>query len=188
MAKVRSDRLADKEDEVAEALTGGGGIKASVLIEVAEHLGLEIVAGGLVGAILIAYLRWIKAEMLLFVAAIVLVVAEVSHNFHLEPLLIFIVAGFVVRNFSDFEHDLHDLEHQLLGLGQGRAGRKSQLGRQRRALVGRKEDRWHQPCTGRQENPALRLARCDEGAVIAAEEPARFVQRHAGPRDGVSRE
>ncbi|MFO7567028.1 MAG: cation:proton antiporter [Enhygromyxa sp.] len=95
---------------VAIAATGaliGGSMSASVLVEVAEHLVLEIVAGVVVGLILIGYLRWIKAEMLLFVAAIVLVVAEVAHTFHLESLLIFITAGFVVRNFSEFEHDLH---------------------------------------------------------------------------------
>lgn len=85
----------------------GGSMSAAVLLHVAEHLALEIVAGGVVGLILIGYLRWIKAEMLLFVAAIVLVVAEVAHAFNLEPLLIFITAGFVVRNFSEFEHDLH---------------------------------------------------------------------------------
>src|SRR5690606_11965676 len=85
----------------------GGSMSASVLIIVAEHVALEIIAGVVVGLILIGYLRWIKAEMLLFVAAIVLVVAEVAHSFHLESLLIFITAGFVVRNFSEFEHDLH---------------------------------------------------------------------------------
>jgi Kef-type K+ transport system membrane component KefB len=89
------------------ALLRGGSVEASVLILVAEHVGLEILAGGVVGVVLIAYLRWIKAEMLLFVAAVVLVVAEVAESFHLESLLIFITAGFVVRNFSEFEHDLH---------------------------------------------------------------------------------
>ena len=78
-----------------------------VQLHVAGHLALEILAGGVVGVLLIGYLRFIKAEMLLFVAALILVVAEVAHSFHLEPLLVFITAGFVVRNFSEFEHDLH---------------------------------------------------------------------------------
>lgn len=90
----------------SQALVGGG-MSAAVLLHVAEHLAAEIVAGIVVGLLLIAYLRWIKAEMLLFVAAIVLVVAEVAHSFGLEPLLTFITAGFVVRNFSEFEHELH---------------------------------------------------------------------------------
>ncbi|HVH98843.1 MAG TPA: cation:proton antiporter [Enhygromyxa sp.] len=90
-----------------QSLVGGGGDAGSVMLHVAGHLALEIVAGGVVGLLLIAYLRWIKAEMLLFVAALVLVVAEVAHSFELEPLLVFITAGFVVRNFSEFEHDLH---------------------------------------------------------------------------------
>ncbi len=91
----------------AASLSGGGGLDAKVLIHVAEHLGLEIVLGAVVGLLLIAYLRWIKAEMLLFVAAIVLVVAEFAETLGIQPLLIFITAGFVVRNFSHFEHDLH---------------------------------------------------------------------------------
>src|SRR5690606_10770349 len=55
------------------ALTGGG-FEASVLVHVGEELGVSVLAGALTGGLLIAYLRWIKAEMLLFVAAIVLVV------------------------------------------------------------------------------------------------------------------
>ncbi|PRP90047.1 glutathione-regulated potassium-efflux system protein KefB [Enhygromyxa salina] len=92
---------------IAKALMGGGSVGVDVLIHVGEELGLSVVAGGIVGAMLIAYMRWIKAEMLLFVAAIVLVGAEFAEALHLELLLIFIVAGFTVRNFSDYGHELH---------------------------------------------------------------------------------
>lgn len=88
-----------------EALVGNG-VAGSVLLHVAAHLGLEIAAGVVIGCLLIGYLRWIKAELLLFVAALILVVAELAHSIGLEPLLVFITAGFVVRNFSEFEHDL----------------------------------------------------------------------------------
>lgn len=95
----------------AKALTGGGSLGADVLIHVGEELGASILAGSILGGLLIAYLRWVKAEMLLFVAAMVLVVAEVSAALHLELLLVFIVAGLIVRNFSKYEHDLlHPLE------------------------------------------------------------------------------
>jgi Kef-type K+ transport system membrane component KefB len=76
------------------------------MLFVAQRLGLELLVGGVVGLLLLAYLRWIKAEMLLFVAAIVLVVAELAQSFGLEPVLIFMVAGLVVRNFSKFEQEL----------------------------------------------------------------------------------
>lgn len=79
----------------------------SVLVHVAEEIGYTVVAGAAVGALLILYIRFVHAEMLLFVSAMILVVAEVSQALHLELLLVFIVAGFVVRNFSRFEHELH---------------------------------------------------------------------------------
>ena len=81
-------------------------IDSSVLIHVASELGGSLMAGAALGAVLIAYIRFIQAEMLLFVAAMILVVAELCRVFHLELLLVFIAAGFVVRNFSEHEHDL----------------------------------------------------------------------------------
>lgn len=95
----------------AKALVGGGGISPDVLWHVGAELGRSAGVGAVVGVLLIAYLRWVKAEMLLFVAAVVLVVGQISNALHLELLLVFIVAGLVVRNFSDHEHDLlHPLE------------------------------------------------------------------------------
>jgi len=83
----------------------------SILLHVGEELGRTILAGALLGGILIAYLRYVRAEMLVFVTAMVLVVVEISSYLHLELLLVFIVAGLIVRNFSDHAHDLlHPLE------------------------------------------------------------------------------
>jgi len=96
---------------IAKSLVGGGGLSPTVLTHVGAELGRSALAGAVVGALLIAYLRWVKAEMLLFVAAVVLVVGQISNALHLELLLVFIVAGLVVRNFSHHEHDLlHPLE------------------------------------------------------------------------------
>ncbi len=87
-------------------LVPGATLEPSVLGHVGVELGGSIVAGTVLGGILIAYIRFVKAEMLLFVAAMILVVAELCRAFHLELLLVFIAAGFVVRNFSKYEHDL----------------------------------------------------------------------------------
>lgn len=96
---------------VARSLVEGSGFDSHAIAHVGKEIGLSIVAGAVLGGILIAYLRWVQAEMLLFVAAMVLVGSELAHAWHLEQLLVFIVAGFVVRNFSDHEHDLlHPLE------------------------------------------------------------------------------
>jgi Kef-type K+ transport system membrane component KefB len=87
-------------------LSPGAQLEAGVLVDVAVELGGSIVAGSIVGLIFILYVRFIRAEMLLFVAAMILVVAELCRAVHLELLLVFIASGFVVRNFSKFEHEL----------------------------------------------------------------------------------
>src|SRR5690606_30924664 len=79
-----------------------GSIAHTLTIE----LGASVVAGALLGVVYVLYLRFVRAEMLLFVAATILLVAELSTALHLELLLVFVVAGFVVRNFSKFAHDL----------------------------------------------------------------------------------
>ena len=87
--------------------TGGG----SVITLVAQEIGASVLAGAVLGALLVLYIRFIHAEMLLFVAAMILVVSEVGQVLHLELLLVFITAGFVVRNFSKYEHELlHPVE------------------------------------------------------------------------------
>lgn len=91
---------------VSTLLSPDSSFDASVIVHVSKELIGSIVAGAALGGILIAYIRFIRAEMLLFVAAMILVVAELCRALHLELLLVFIAAGFVVRNFSKHEHDL----------------------------------------------------------------------------------
>lgn len=91
---------------VSRSLLGGGSSDESVLVLVSKELGFSILAGGVLGALLIGYIRFVRAEMLLFVAAMILVMSEVGKALHLELLLVFITAGFVVRNFSKYEHEL----------------------------------------------------------------------------------
>lgn len=96
---------------VGRGLTVNGAAGHTSLSHVFVELGLSMLAGGLLGGLLILYIRYIKAEMLLFVAAMILVAAEISQLLHLELLLVFIASGFVVRNFSKYEHDLmHPVE------------------------------------------------------------------------------
>ncbi len=97
----------------ALAMSAGGELGVGVLIHVGEEIGVSIVAGAVLGGLLIAYLRFVKTEMLLFVTGMVLVVAEIAvylkaeHHIILELLLVFIVAGMMVRNLTPkLEHDL----------------------------------------------------------------------------------
>lgn len=90
----------------ANLLTGSGSSGAELALHLARELGGSLLSGAVIGALLIAYMHWVRAEMLLFVAAVVLVGAEFAKALHFDLLLIFILAGFTVRNFSEFEHAL----------------------------------------------------------------------------------
>lgn len=91
---------------LADSLVAERELGIEVLAHVGAELGLSIVAGVAIGGLLIAYMRFIRSELLLFVAALVLVVAELAEAFRLELLLVLIVAGFVVRNLSHHEKEL----------------------------------------------------------------------------------
>ncbi len=94
---------------------GGHGFEVAVLGELGLELGLSLLAGCILGALIIAYVRYVGAELWLFVVGVVFAMTAIAHEFHLEALLIFIVAGFVVRNASSLGHDfLHLVERVAL--------------------------------------------------------------------------
>ncbi|MBX2810881.1 MAG: cation:proton antiporter [Myxococcales bacterium] len=80
---------------------------ADVLWTVGHELLGSLAIGATIGTLLIGYLRFVHQEMLLVVLAVVLVGAEITHALHLELLLVFITAGFIVRNFSEHGEQLH---------------------------------------------------------------------------------
>jgi Kef-type K+ transport system membrane component KefB len=79
---------------------------AEQLPHIASEFGWAIAIGVVVGAIYILYLRFVRREVLLFSLAIVFVTAFVSARLHAETLLAFLIAGFVVQNFSRYGHTL----------------------------------------------------------------------------------
>lgn len=79
------------------------------------NLGGEIfgaVAVGLFFGLLISiYIRWIGGYLPIFLMAIGLVGSAVCRHYHLEPLLAFMIAGFIVENYSSQgERLIHGLE------------------------------------------------------------------------------
>ena len=75
---------------------GGDGLGASMV-----HILLSIVLGAVVGGLVHLYLRFINAERLLFLVALIYTTAFVCTAIQAEVALVFIMAGFVVANFSD---------------------------------------------------------------------------------------
>ncbi|NJK90328.1 MAG: hypothetical protein HC923_13720, partial [Myxococcales bacterium] len=86
----------------------GSSIGPGVLMHVLEELGSSLLVGAAFGAALIAYVRFVREEMLLVVLVTVLLAAELSKALHLELLLVLITAGFVVRNVSGIRHQLEE--------------------------------------------------------------------------------
>lgn len=79
------------------------------------HIGLSLVIGVVVGGIVHLYLRFIAVERLLFLVGLIYTTAFLCGVLHAEVALVFIVAGFVVANFSDQgELLIHDVERLSL--------------------------------------------------------------------------
>lgn len=85
----------------------GAHFDAHALVHVAQELLGSMAFGAVIGGLLILYIKRVHQEMLLVVLVFVLIGAEIQQFLHLELLLVFIAAGFVVRNFSDYGEELH---------------------------------------------------------------------------------
>jgi len=74
----------------------------TILLEILLSLG----AGLLIGGMLYLYIKWVGEDTFLFLFGLILLVIEVAHVLHLELILIFMMAGFLVQNFTRFGHNL----------------------------------------------------------------------------------
>lgn len=85
-----------------QSATGGGqgASTTAVLMSMVLEVFLSILVGGLVGAFVLLYLKTVGDKMLLFAFGVAVLSTVVASLFHLNELLICVVAGFMVRNFS----------------------------------------------------------------------------------------
>ncbi|MFQ6083834.1 MAG: cation:proton antiporter [Candidatus Aminicenantia bacterium] len=72
----------------------------SFLLDLLRDIGGSFLFGGIIGAGIIFYLKYIKAEITLFILGISFFSYQISYYFNFHPLLICMVAGFLVENFS----------------------------------------------------------------------------------------
>ena len=97
---------------IGETVLSSAGLQASYLAGLMLELGSSLVIGVALGFALAAWLRRVHSHRLITVFLLAVLVSEVSRfgghwldehfgiAFHLEPMLICIATGFVVRNFS----------------------------------------------------------------------------------------
>lgn len=85
------------------------------ILEVVKEILFSIIAGLSAGAVILLYIRQIKKQISLFLLGFMILGIEMSHMFHLEFILIFMVAGFFVQNFSrEGDKLIHGLEESSL--------------------------------------------------------------------------
>jgi Kef-type K+ transport system membrane component KefB len=88
-------------------LTEGAEMEVAIFLDLGKKVLLSLIAGGVLGTILIAYMRWIKWEVILIILIVAYGGVFMADILHLKSLLVFIGAGFVVTNYSDLGHSLH---------------------------------------------------------------------------------
>jgi len=75
-------------------------IQFSFVLKVIQEIGFSLIAGVLVGLLIFFYIRFIKVQVSSFLLGLFLLVIELSQMLHMELILIFMMAGFIVQNFS----------------------------------------------------------------------------------------
>jgi len=92
---------------VAEQLIGReGGVRFADLAGVLGHVTGALPVGFVIGLLASVYLRFVRGNYLLFVLLLCLLVVEVSNAVGIELIMMAVVAGFTVENFSDQGDDL----------------------------------------------------------------------------------
>lgn len=85
---------------VAKLLVDGGSVDASSFTTLGRELLGSVALGTTLGAVLAIYLRFSKQALLPVLLGLGFGLTELLKYVHLDPLLSFMVAGFVVQNFS----------------------------------------------------------------------------------------
>ncbi len=83
-----------------QALGLAGGSEGGIGWFLLQHIGGALALGAAIGFGVAMYLKYIKAEPLLFVVGVVYTSAYVAHALDVEVVVLFIAAGFVAANFS----------------------------------------------------------------------------------------
>ncbi|HVT95018.1 MAG TPA: cation:proton antiporter [Bryobacteraceae bacterium] len=96
---------------VAKSMFGSGTDAVQAAGSLAWEVLGSLIIGILVGMVLAVYLRYVKSGSVLFVTAAAFLVAEVGQRVDLDPLLIALAAGVLIRNLTRHGERLHrDIE------------------------------------------------------------------------------
>ena len=85
---------------VARTLVGGAGFDTARLLGILGEITGSLGVGIVIGMIIVLYLKFVKKDEIVFILALCFFTYEIFEPLHLHPLLIMMIAGFVVENFS----------------------------------------------------------------------------------------
>lgn len=97
-------------------MSDGGSISISNLRLLGHEIGGSIAVGTTLGLVLAAYLRLVARNLLLVLLALGFGLTEFMRYIHIDPLLSFLTAGFVVQNLSNQGDKLLHAIEQASGL------------------------------------------------------------------------
>lgn len=84
-------------------LTPGRSFELDFALTLAWEIGGSLVVGAAIGAGVAAWLRWVRAHMVLFTLGVAWLIVELAGALHLEVLLLALVAGFTLENLLPVE-------------------------------------------------------------------------------------
>ncbi len=76
----------------------GGAFDPAFIGDLAWEVGGSLLGGVVLGILVTLYMRGVGAVLPLFIVGVSILVSQVAHRFHLEALLLCMVAGFVIQN------------------------------------------------------------------------------------------
>jgi Kef-type K+ transport system membrane component KefB len=76
------------------------GFDLSFLIHILKEIGGSVLLGFLIGIGIILYVKIVKRDLIIFILSIAFFTYQISQSYGYHPLLICLVAGFLVQNFS----------------------------------------------------------------------------------------
>jgi Kef-type K+ transport system membrane component KefB len=91
----------------AKAMFGASADMLATLSTLAWELGGSLVVGAGIGYVLGLYLRKVQGGAALFLLIVAFIIAEVGQRIHLDPLLVALAAGMLVRNTTSVGEELH---------------------------------------------------------------------------------
>jgi Kef-type K+ transport system membrane component KefB len=93
---------------IGQAVFGGKADLAAVTRSLSWELLGSMVAGVCAGVALWIYLKKVKGSGSLFILVVCVIIAEVGHRLHFDPLLVALAAGVFIRNVTSVGNELHN--------------------------------------------------------------------------------